>query len=257
MEYVIICIAALFGSGLTLFSGFGLGTILVPVFAIFFPIEIAIALTAIVHFLNNLFKLTLVGQHADRKIVLRFGIPAVFSALLGAYILTLITDLKPLFHYSIAAHRFEIMPVKLIIAIIIIAFVLFDSLPRFANLQFDKKYLVLGGILSGFFGGISGNQGALRSAFLLKSNLKKEVYIATGVVIACLIDVFRLLIYSKQLLKLGSDLNFTLLIAATLAAFLGAYIGSKLVKKMTFRIIHIVTTIMLLVLAILLALGVL
>jgi uncharacterized membrane protein YfcA len=257
MEYVIICIAALFGSGLTLFSGFGLGTILVPVFAIFFPIEIAIALTAIVHFLNNIFKLTLIGQHADRKIVLRFGIPAVFSALLGAYILTVITDLKPLFHYSIAAHRFEIMPVKLIIAIIIIAFVLFDSLPRFANLQFDKKYLVLGGILSGFFGGISGNQGALRSAFLLKSNLKKEVYIATGVVIACLIDVFRLLIYSKQLLKLGSDLNFTLLIAATLAAFLGAYIGSKLVKKMTFRIIHIVTTIMLLVLAILLALGVL
>jgi uncharacterized membrane protein YfcA len=257
MEYVIICIAALFGSGLTLFSGFGLGTILVPVFAIFFPIEIAIALTAIVHFLNNIFKLTLVGHYADRKIVFRFGIPAVFSALLGAYILTLITDLKPLFHYSIAAHRFEIMPVKLIIAIIIIAFVLFDSLPRFANLQFDKKYLVLGGILSGFFGGISGNQGALRSAFLLKSNLKKEVYIATGVVIACLIDVFRLLIYSKQLLKLGSDLNFTLLIAATLAAFLGAYIGSKLVKKMTFRIIHIVTTIMLLVLAILLALGVL
>lgn len=257
MEYVIICIAALFGSGLTLFSGFGLGTILVPVFAIFFPIEIAIALTAIVHFLNNLFKLTLVGQHADRKIVLRFGIPAVFSALLGAYILTLITDLKPLFHYSIAAHRFEIMPVKLIIAIIIIAFVLFDYLPRFANLQFDKKYLVLGGILSGFFGGISGNQGALRSAFLLKSNLKKEVYIATGVVIACLIDVFRLLIYSKQLLKLGSDLNFTLLIAATLAAFLGAYIGSKLVKKITFRIIHTLTTIMLIALAILLALGLL
>lgn len=257
MEYVIICIAALFGSGLTLFSGFGLGTILVPVFAIFFPIEIAIALTAIVHFLNNLFKLALVGHYADRKIVLRFGIPAVFSALLGAYILTVITDLKPLFHYSIREHSFEIMPVKLIIAFIIITFVLFDSLPRFANLQFDKKYLVLGGVLSGFFGGISGNQGALRSAFLLKSNLKKEVFIATGVVIACLIDVFRLLIYSKQLLKLGSDLNFTLLIAATLAAFLGAYIGSKLVKKITFRIIQTLTTIMLIVLAILLALGLL
>ncbi len=257
MEYVIICIAALFGSGLTLFSGFGLGTILVPVFAIFFPIEIAIALTAIVHFLNNLFKLALVGHYADRKIVLRFGIPAVFSALLGAYLLTVITDLKPLFHYSFAAHRFEIMPVKVIIASIIIAFVLFDALPRFANLQFDKKYLVLGGVLSGFFGGISGNQGALRSAFLLKSNLKKEVFIATGVVIACFIDVFRLLVYSKQLFTIGPDLNFTLLLAATLAAFLGAYIGSKLVKKMTFRIIHIVTTIMLLVLAILLALGML
>lgn len=54
MEYIIVCIVALLGSGLTLFSGFGLGTILVPVFALFFPIDLAIALTAIVHFLNNL-----------------------------------------------------------------------------------------------------------------------------------------------------------------------------------------------------------
>jgi uncharacterized membrane protein YfcA len=257
MEYVIICLAALFGSGLTLFSGFGLGTILVPVFAIFFPIEIAIALTAIVHFLNNLFKLLLVGRNADKSIVLRFGIPAVFSALLGAYLLTLLTDLKPLLNYSIAQHEYEIMPVKLIIAILIIAFVLFDFIPRFANLQFDKKYLVLGGVLSGFFGGISGNQGALRSAFLLKSNLTKEVFIATGVVIACLIDVFRLFIYSKQLVKLGSDFNFTLLIAATLSAFLGAYIGNKLVKKITFSLIHNLTTLMLIILAILLAMGIL
>jgi uncharacterized protein len=255
MEYVIICFAALVGSGLTLFSGFGLGTILVPVFAIFFPIEIAIALTAIVHFLNNLFKLFLVGRNADKSIVLRFGIPAIFSALLGAYLLTLLTDLKPLFFYSIAQHDFEIMPVKLIIAILIIAFVLFDHLPRFANVQFDKKYLILGGVLSGFFGGISGNQGALRSAFLLKSNLKKEVFIATGVVIACLIDVFRLLIYSKQLFKLGSNLNFTLLFAATFSAFLGAYIGNKLIKKVTFARIHNLTTVMLLVLALFLGLG--
>ncbi|MEJ2170449.1 MAG: hypothetical protein P8X90_33545 [Desulfobacterales bacterium] len=63
MEYVVICFAALITSGLTLFSGFGLGTLLMPVFAIFFPVEAAIALTAIVHFLDNLFKLLLVGVH--------------------------------------------------------------------------------------------------------------------------------------------------------------------------------------------------
>jgi uncharacterized protein len=52
MEYIVVCIASLVASGLTFFSGFGLGTILVPVFTLFFPIEIAIALTAIVIFLN-------------------------------------------------------------------------------------------------------------------------------------------------------------------------------------------------------------
>jgi hypothetical protein len=255
MDYFIICFAALVGSGLTLFSGFGLGTILVPVFALFFPIEIAIALTAIVHFLNNLFKLILVGRNADKSIVLRFGIPAVFSALLGAYLLTLLTDLKPLLQYSIGARQVEIMPIKLVIAILIIAFVLFDYIPRFANLQFDKEYLVLGGILSGFFGGISGNQGALRSAFLIKANLKKEVFIATGVVIACLIDVFRLTIYSKQILKLGSNLDFPLLLSATISAFLGAYFGNKLTKKITFKLIQNITTVMLLTVALLLGAG--
>ncbi|MGA2225011.1 MAG: hypothetical protein ABSH41_11265 [Syntrophobacteraceae bacterium] len=83
MIYFVVCLAALFTSGLTLFSGFGLGTILMPVFAIFFPVEVAIALTAIVHFLNNLFKLMLVGKYTDKGVVLRFGIPAVILPFSG------------------------------------------------------------------------------------------------------------------------------------------------------------------------------
>ncbi len=52
---IIICIVAFLTSILTFFSGFGLGTILMPVFALFFPVEVAIALTSVVHFSNNLF----------------------------------------------------------------------------------------------------------------------------------------------------------------------------------------------------------
>ncbi|MGB0431657.1 MAG: sulfite exporter TauE/SafE family protein, partial [Bacteroidia bacterium] len=61
MEFVIISIVAFATAILTFFSGFGLGTILTPVFAIFFPIDQAIALTGVVHFANNIFKLFLVG----------------------------------------------------------------------------------------------------------------------------------------------------------------------------------------------------
>src|ERR1700741_3783355 len=111
MEYLIICIVALVGSGLTLFSGFGLGTLLLPVFGLFFPIDIAIALTAIVHFLNNLFKLALLGKHADKHVVLRFGIPSITAALLGAYVLTLLSGMQPLFQYSVSDRTFSIMPI--------------------------------------------------------------------------------------------------------------------------------------------------
>ena len=256
MDYIIICLAALIGSGLTLFSGFGLGTILVPVFAIFFPIEIAIALTAIVHFLNNLFKLGLLGKKANRNVVLRFGIPSIVAAFGGAYVLTLITEMQPLFQYTVFNKTFVVMPVKLTIAILLIVFALFDIVPRLVRLQFDKRYLPLGGILSGFFGGLSGNQGALRTAFLIRAGLKKEAFIATGVVIACLIDISRLTVYSKQIINIGDRFNFPLIIAATLSAFTGAFIGNKFLKKITISTVQYVVATMLFIFAILLGLGI-
>ena len=57
MEILIISVVAFFAAILTFFSGFGLGTILTPVMMIFFPVEIAVAFTGIVHFSNNIFKL--------------------------------------------------------------------------------------------------------------------------------------------------------------------------------------------------------
>jgi len=68
MSYIIICATALLVSGLTLFSGFGLGTILMPAFALFFPIEMAVAATAVVHGASNIFKIIMVGR-------LVFGFP--------------------------------------------------------------------------------------------------------------------------------------------------------------------------------------
>src|SRR5438552_18911607 len=108
MDYVIICLIAFIGSGLTLFSGFGLGTLLTPVFAIFFPIELAIGMTAIVHFLNNVFKLFLLGKYAHKKIVLKFGIPSLIAAFIGAWILTKISGLSSLYDYSINEKVFHI-----------------------------------------------------------------------------------------------------------------------------------------------------
>ena len=61
MEILIIAIVAFLAALLTFFSGFGLGTILTPVMLIFFPPEIAISLTGIVHFCNNIFKLSIIG----------------------------------------------------------------------------------------------------------------------------------------------------------------------------------------------------
>src|SRR3990167_7219166 len=233
MDYLLICTAALIGSGLTLFSGFGLGTILVPVFALFFPIEIAILLTAIVHFLNNGFKFLLLGKHVNWPIALRFGLPAIVFALLGAWLLKFLATIEPLGDYQLFGHLFIVELVKLIIGFLLVFFALFELIPALSKLELDRKYLPIGGVLSGFFGGLSGNQGALRSVFLLRAGLGKESFIATGVIIACLIDTARLIVYIPPIIQQHERFDFTLLLAATLSAFAGAFAGNKLLKKMT------------------------
>ena len=49
MDFLVVCTASLFIALLTFFSGFGLGTLLLPVLAVFFPVDLAVAATAVVH----------------------------------------------------------------------------------------------------------------------------------------------------------------------------------------------------------------
>lgn len=250
MEILFISVAAFLISILTFFSGFGLGTLLTPIFMLFFPVEVAIALTGVVHFLNNIFKLFLVGKNANKEVLLKFGIPAVIAAVAGAWLLLQMTGLEPLFGYQLGEKRIEVYPVKFIISILLIVFALMDLIPVLQKLEFGKKYLPLGGLLSGFFGGLSGNQGALRTAFLIKAGLSKEAFIGTAVVISCFVDFTRLVVYSTRFLKAGLDENLTVVIIATLAAIAGAYLGNALLKKVTFKSIQIVVAIMLIAVSI-------
>lgn len=256
MEYLIICIAAIITSGLTLFSGFGLGTLLMPVFALFFPLNLAVAMTAVVHFLNNIFKLALVGKNADKGVVLRFGLPAILASFLGAWMLLWLSGLDPLLTYHLLGKEFQILPVKAVIAILMVIFALTELLPGLENLSFDRRYLSIGGMISGFFGGLSGHQGALRSTFLVRSGLSKEAYIATGVVIACLVDISRISVYTTQFSMTVFDDKSLLLLAATFSAFLGAFIGNRLVKKVTMKIIQVIVSVMLFGIAVGLGMGI-
>ncbi|MCK5400837.1 MAG: sulfite exporter TauE/SafE family protein [Flavobacteriaceae bacterium] len=255
MDYVIICIVAFLASILTFFSGFGLGTILLSVFALFFPIEVAIALTGVVHFFNSIFKLILVGKNASKKVLIYFGIPAVIFAFIGAYILINITDLNPIYTYVIGVRNFEITPVKLIISILLIVFAIIELLPFIKRIKFEKKHLPFGGILSGFFGGLSGHQGALRTAFLINAGLTKETFIGTAVVISCFVDFSRLSVYTTRILNSGLDDNITLILCATLSAILGAVIGNKLLKKITLDFIQKLVAILLVLISLALGIG--
>lgn len=262
MNFFITGLAAFIAAGLTMYSGFGLGTLMLPVFALFFPIEMAVVATALVHGANNVFKVSLLGRHADREVVLKFGITAIIAAIFGAMALGWFAqaDSELRIHVN-EGEVANITPVKLIIGLLMIGFALFELLPRFRNLEFDRRYLPLGGLLSGFFGGLSGHQGALRSAFLAKTGLTTERFVGSNAVIGVLVDLTRITVYVALFRAAGGELaefgGWPLVITGSLAAFCGVMVGKRYLHKVKMKSIQTLVGILLFGVGLALIIGVL
>ena len=262
LDFLTVGLAAFFAAGLTMYSGFGLGTLMLPVFALFFPVEMAVVATALVHGANNVFKVSLLGRHADRDVVLKFGLAAIVAAIFGALTLGWLARLGASMNLAVNETVVsEVTPVKLLIGFLMIGFALFELLPRFRNLQFDRRYLPLGGLLSGFFGGLSGHQGALRSAFLAKSGLSTEGFVGSNAVIGFLVDLTRISVYVALFAAAGGNLadfgGWPLVITGSLAAFGGVLTGKRFLRKVTMTSVQTLVGILLFGVGLALVAGVL
>jgi uncharacterized membrane protein YfcA len=260
LDHLIVAAVSLGVSAVTVFSGFGLGTLLLPVFAIFFPVNVAVAATAVVHGANNVLKVSLFGKHADWWIVARFGIPAILAAFLGATVLGLASAQPPIAEYTIGGRQAAVTPVKLAIGLLMVVFALFDLLPRLRALRFDPKLLAFGGFVSGFFGGLSGHQGSLRSAFLAKIVTSAEVFVGTTAVISLFVDLARMSVYGATFamtglgIGLGGEVGW-LVLTAIAAGSAGVLVGRQLVNAITMKTVRVLTGSMLLGVALGLASG--
>ncbi len=262
-EYAVVIVVALFASGLTLFSGFGLGSLLLPAFAFFFPLEVAIAATAVVHLANNGFKLLLIGRWASKEVVILFGVPAVVAAIGGAFAMVLLSKQSVLITtWKLLGRECTITWIGLIIGSLIVAFSIVELVPKLKGIQFSKRALPIGGALSGFFGGLSGHQGALRSAFLIRSGLDKNQYVGTASVCSAMVDLVRLVVYGLGMGFFTKNYGgvvgeaWGLVAAASVAAFIGSFFGAKLVKKVTMEAVQVIVAVMLLVSALAIASGI-
>jgi uncharacterized membrane protein YfcA len=243
-EYLILALLSFFAGGLTLFTGFGLSTILLPVFVIFFPVAIAVPSTAIVHFINNFYKLFIYFKQINTRILIRFGLPALLASIAGAFLLQKLSSNE--------------RNLEIILGILIISISFMEMFPAIRNLKIGIKWAPLGGVISGFFGGLSGHQGLFRSAFLVKSGLSKNSFIATGVGIAVLVDITRLSVYGSTIFTTSiiSTNDFWLpVIISTTSALFGVSLATDLVKKMTIDVIRNMVFGLIFISGILLVLG--
>ncbi|MBP9069896.1 MAG: sulfite exporter TauE/SafE family protein, partial [Bacteroidia bacterium] len=173
----------------------------------------------------------------------------------GAWMLQKMSSSSLIVHsYHLGDKEFHITWHGLIIGCVILFFSIVELNKRLSEMSFGSKFLIPGAILTGFFGGLSGHQGALRSAFLLRLKLDKAVFIATGVAIACMVDVARLSVYSFSLKDVSS--NAAILITAVLSAFLGAFIGNKVFQKTSIVFVKWIIGIFMFVVSLLIIAGI-
>lgn len=259
MDILLIGIVAALASALTLFSGFGLGTILLPAFALFLPVPSAVAATGVVHLLNNLFKGTLLRRRADWRMVLRFGLPAIPAAILGAWLLARLSATPQLFAWDAFGRNFGPTAAGLIVGLVLMILALLELQPWFARLRAPAKLMPVGGALTGFLGGLTGQQGALRSIFLLRSGMDADRFIATGVMIAVLIDLSRLSAFAAAFTTAGLDptgREMALVATGTICATVGAWIAMRRIDKVTITSVRFMVAGLMLLIGAALAAGV-
>lgn len=239
INILIPILAAFLSAALTLMTGFGLGTILTPVFLIFYDVKIAILIVAIVHLLNNLLKVSLFSKHISIEILKRFGILTLIGAFIGAFL----------------QGKMDSSVVKILLGIALIFLGLKEATGFGEKLRLPQKIDFIGGFLSGLLGGFVGNQGAIRSAYLLNYNIPKETFVATAAIIASVVDVTRIPVYifsNKDVLAS----NLPLLLVTTASAFAGTFAGNRFLKKISLKTFKIYVAAMIIIIGALLTLKI-
>ena len=212
-------------SAFTFLTGFGLGTILLPVFLLAMGPALAVAAVAPVHLFHNLGKFLLLRSHVDRRVLVQFGVPALAAAAVGAWGLTRLSDLPELGTWTLFGKTFSVCPLKLVIGLSLAVFSGWEL--RGGGGGIRRVPLWAGGLASGFLGGLTGHQGAIRSAFFLGKNLPKETFIATGAAVACVVDFTRLAVYVQLFRSLGGSVPWPVIGAGIAGAAAGLWVGRK------------------------------
>lgn len=209
-----ITLLTLIASFVGTLTGFGSSTIMVSFLLLFYPLAPTLMLAGIIHWTLNVWKMTLFRKGFSWRLILLFGLPGLVSTFIGARLVFSLPE--------------NLLPQILGLFLIAYTLLLFFN-PAF---KFSQNFLTAttGGAVSGFFAGIFGLGGAIRSAFLTTYNLPKTVYIATSGAIGLTIDSVRLITYVSEGAKLPNPLLWGLFLFIP-GSFLGARFAKNTVDK--------------------------
>ncbi len=214
MFTAVIITLTLIASTIGTSTGFGTSTILIPFLSLYYPLPETLLFVGIIHWFGNVWKMFFFKQGLNWKLVLLFGLPGIIISFMASQLPTTLDN----------------QTLKKILGLFLIAYVIFIFLRPRWKIAKNNLNAVLGGSLSGFFAGIFGVGGAVRSAFLSAFNLDKSVYLFTSGAIAILIDTSRLTGYQLSGIRLQT-FQLSALIFAITASLFGAYLAKTFLTK--------------------------
>ena len=217
----IITLGAFIAAALTVPAGFGLSTMLTPLLLFIIGPHETVAIVAIIHGAHNAWKLVVLKEHVDFEAFRRYGIWLVIGAIGGALLQSQVPQ----------------DPLLLIIGIFLIILPILTMSEGWTGYRIPEANDRIGGFGSGFMGGLSGHQGALRAMFLKRRLSDKMSYAATASILALCVDLTRIPVYiifnETQIIE-----NFSLLFPLTISALLGVQAGKLFLQRLKSDTIH-------------------
>jgi len=187
---------------------------MIPVLVMFFPPVEAIFLVAIIHWFGDVWKITLFRKGYNFRLVVLFGLIGLVTSYLGAFI-------------SLGANEQIFLR---LLGIFLAGYALFLLTRSNFKVPPGNSTAFIGGALSGFFAGMFGIGGAIRSMFLSAFDLSKAVYIATAGAIGIMVDSTRIITYAISGTTLPEELWYGLLLFIPVS-FMGAQTAKKIVDR--------------------------
>ena len=231
MFELIVFAAAVAAGAIASVAGFGIGSVLTPLLAVRVGTQLAVAAVSIPHFFATALRFWRLRAQVDRRVLVSFGIPSALGGLSGALL------------HSVAASR--------VLSIVFGAILIFVGLSELTGLsrrmRFGRTTAWIAGALSGFLGGLVGNQGGIRSGALLGFDIQKTAFVTTATAVGLIVDLARMPAY---FVTQGAGIAgvWTLVAVATAGAVVGTLVGERLLRGIPERLFRQIVAVLLLAL---------
>jgi uncharacterized membrane protein YfcA len=215
---VVLLLVAIVSGATASVVGFGIGSLLTPLLAARFGTSVAVAAVTLPHALATGFRCWRLRASIDRPVLTRFGLLSAAGALAGALLYT----------------RLGPTPLTGILGGLLLLTALAQLTGWSARWHPRGPLVAVFGLLSGFFGGLAGNQGGLRSAALTAFRLSPVGFVATATATGVLVDLARTPVYlwttGPKLLPLAVPIGI-----ATAGVLVGTVLGERMLLGLSPR----------------------